>query len=42
MRLFLLLALVAIVAIVLISMQRSGPRITRIERRRDSQEDDDA
>ena len=40
MKLFLFIALVAIVAIVIISMQRSGTRITRIDRRRE--DDDDA
>lgn len=40
MKLFLVIALVAIVAIVIISMQRSGTRITRIEHRREEEDDD--
>ncbi|HEU5482874.1 MAG TPA: hypothetical protein VFU80_07290 [Sphingomicrobium sp.] len=39
MRLFLLIALVAIIAIVIISMQRSGTRITKIDRRHDDEGD---
>ncbi len=41
MKLFLVIAIVAIIAIVIISMQRGGTRITRIERRRDADEEDD-
>src|SRR3546814_5887865 len=40
MKLFLLIALVAVIAAVVIAMQRSGTRITRIERRRESEEDE--
>ena len=40
MKFFLLIAIVAIIAIVVISMQRSGTWITRIDRRRDEEEDD--
>ena len=40
MKLFLLIALVAVIAAVVIAMQRSGTRITRIERRREGEEDD--
>ena len=39
MKLFLFVAVVAILAIVVISMQRSGNRITRIDRR--SEEDEE-
>ena len=42
MKLFLFIAIVAILAVVVIAMQRSGTRITKIDRRRDSHEDDDA
>ena len=42
MKLFLFIAVVAILAIVVISMQRGGTRITRIDRTRDRDGDDDA
>ena len=42
MKFFLLIALVAILAIVIISLQRGGTRITRIEHRREKEDDDDA
>jgi hypothetical protein len=40
MKLFLLVAIIAIIAIVIISMQRGGTRITRIDRDRQSEDDD--
>jgi hypothetical protein len=40
MKLFLIIALVAVLAAVVIAMQRSGTRITTIEQRRESDEDD--
>ncbi len=42
MKFFLFIALVAIVAIVIISMQRSGTRITRSDHTRERDEDGDA
>ena len=40
MKLFLVIALIAVLAAVVIAMQRSGTRITTIEHRRESDEDD--
>jgi hypothetical protein len=41
MKFFLLIALVAVVAVVILSLMRSGPRITTIEHRRESEDKDD-
>ena len=40
-KLFLNIAIVAIAAVVIIAMQRSGTRITRIDRRHDEREDEE-
>jgi hypothetical protein len=39
MKLFLIIAIVALLALVVIAMQRTGPRITRIDRHVDRDED---
>ena len=39
MKLFLIIAIVALLAVVVIAMQRTGPRITRIDRHVDRDED---
>ncbi|HET9810291.1 MAG TPA: hypothetical protein VFP53_01175 [Sphingomicrobium sp.] len=41
MKLFLIIAVVALAAIVVLAMRRTGPRITTIDRTRDADEDDD-
>ena len=40
MRLLLIIALVAVVAAAFLMIARSGPRVTRIEHRRDEDEED--
>jgi hypothetical protein len=41
MKLFLLIALVAVVVMILSAVQRGGTRITRIDRRREDESEDD-
>jgi Tfp pilus assembly protein FimT len=41
-KLFLIIAIVAILALVALAMARSGPRVTTITRRRDEKDDDHA
>ncbi|WP_281346923.1 hypothetical protein [Sphingomonas sinipercae] len=41
MKLILAIGIVAIIAIVIISMQRSGPRVTTIEHRREDEDTED-
>ena len=42
MKFFLLIAIVAVIAVVFLAMRGSGAGVTTIERRHESEEDDDA